>query len=292
MANPSGLYLFSPNAPKGNQLFSLGDGNLGDVAITTNTSLNNFTPYMYRNLTINSAITVTQDINPNPPGRGGRGSLIILVQGTATITGSIDLNGKGYSGSIATINADGPGGGGGIGAGGETREGGGGGHANAGATGSRYNTEGAYVGAGGTGGPAYGNEDLFPIYMGSGGGNGYNTADVFQSGGAGGGAVILVARKIVVTGTISCNGTRPNWPSAGGSGGSILLIAPEVELGSSLVTAIGAQGSHSGHGSVGRIRLDYATKSGTTNPTAHEHSGLRVGYLKQFSISAGFGQVR
>jgi hypothetical protein len=67
-----------------------------------------------------------------------------------------------------------------------------------------------------------------------------------------------------------------------------------MSIGTNLITALGGAGGTAGNGNggagaVGRIRLDYATKSGSTNPAAHEHSGVTLGYLKQFAASAGLG---
>jgi len=62
---------------------------------------------------------------------------------------------------------------------------------------------------------------------------------------------------------------------AGGAGGSTLIRVSSAVLGTSLVTARGGTGSPqnlyggaAGNGGVGRIRLEYFSLSGTTNPAA------------------------
>jgi len=266
MAHPKLLYLFSPNAPMGSQLFSLGDGSDGVFNPGANTTIDGIK--QYTSFHIASGITVTQTANT--------GVLIIMVQGDATIAGALNLNGKGY-----------------------------------GEPGSFEFAWGSGLGRGwhDGGGPAYGNVDLMPIYLGSAGANGGGAG--WGNGGAGGGAVILVARKITVTGSITANGSTGGGSSGGGAGGSIWLVALEMSLGTDLLTATGAAGltgalyggGGAGHGApggaptnggggagaIGRIRLDYKSLTGSTNPAAHEHPGVILGYLKQFAASAGLG---
>jgi len=281
MSNPSGLWLFSPNAPKNSQLFSLGDGSDGALNVPSGTTtIDGFKQYTSVNVDSGATLTCTAET----------GILIILVQGTVTISGSFNLAGKGYNGGTPT---------------------------------SGYQQRGGGLGSGGG---TYGNTDVLPIYLGSGGygGNGVG-GSCPGAGGAGGGALLLVAKKITVVGTISANGangsgggcTYPSGGGGGGSGGSIFLVSPEMTLGTNLVTATGGSGGGGGGsggyggrgagygtasagvsgvsgtaGGDGRIRLDYAANTGSANPSAHEHGGLRVGYLKQLMVNAGLGQVR
>jgi hypothetical protein len=285
MAKPKLLYLFSPAAPMGSQLFSLGSGVDGAYNPGASASLNDFDAYQFTSLNIASGITITRDMQA-VPARDGRGPLVILCQGEATIAGTIGLKAKGCGGAsgLTGYAGQGPGGGGSMGApvAGYPCGGGGGGYATAGGNGS------GTAGTPGTGGPAYGDIDLSIVFMGSGGGNGYNGSAAL-GGGKGGGALILVARKINVTGIIRCNGEDFSYGGSG-SGGSILLAALEMSIGTNLATALGGSASsYAGAGSVGRIRLDYKSKSGSTNPAAHEHSGVTLGYLKQFAASAGLG---
>lgn len=287
MPHPKLLYLFSPQAPLGSQLFSLGDGSDGIFNPGADTTIDGVKQYTSFNIA--SGITVTQTANT--------GILVIQVQSDVTIAGALNLNGKGYAsnGDPAVIGA--------------RRWGSG--------IGRGYNN---------SGGSAYGNEDLLPLYLGSSGGSGVSVSGETASagaGGAGGGAVILIAKKITVTGSITANGNAgandaDSGGGGGGSGGSVLLVAQEMSIGTNLVTALGGAGGNpgagkgdragggagygaagetvttanakeGGAGAVGRIRLDYKSLGGSTNPAAHAHSEVILGYLKQFAASAGLG---
>lgn len=280
-----GLWLFSPNAPNNGQLFSLGNGSDGALNVSSGTTTIDGLK-QYTSVDVASGATLTCNAN--------NGVLVILVQGEVTIAGALNLNGKGLAGgnslwhytsnatTIILTSSKGGGPGGGPGSNGYTAAGSGGGFGTAGTASAN------------PGGVAYGDVDLSILHMGSGGGSsgmyaGQSAGQTFDgvAGGNGGGGLVLVAKKITVTGTISANGANG---SGAGSGGMIFLVALNMVLGTNLVAATG--GTSAVAGGVGRIRLDYATKIGSTNPAAHEHSGLHVGYLKQFSVSAGLGQVR
>jgi len=82
------------------------------------------------------------------------------------------------------------------------------------------------IGAGKAGGGATGSGSLIPLRGGCSGGT-----DSLGGGGGGGGAGQLAsATTILVTGTISANGTGGTVSAGGGSGGGLLLEAPTVEV--------------------------------------------------------------
>lgn len=134
---------------------------------------------------------------------------------------------------------------------------------------------GAYGGNGGTGGydtgdpinlggTAYGTYNGTDLDMGSAGGTSDNTR-----GGSGGGAVMLTAEFISITGDINVNGgSGPNPGGSrgggGGAGGGILLIGDHVDFTGS-ITANGGAGTvgtssandDGGGGSGGRIKIYY-----------------------------------
>jgi hypothetical protein len=181
-------------------------------------------------------------------------------------------------------NRNGAGGGGGAGddatpdldAGG----GGGGGHGSNGENGYRD-----YTRYNGQGGQAIGDPGLSQMYFGGGGGSGGNDNNDTQSGdgGRGGGIIIAYGRAITVTGQIiadGANGGNSNSASGsggGGAGGTIWLIGKDIDVGTNRVLAQGGQGGdtgdswragHGGNGGFGRIRIEYSTLSGTTDPSA------------------------
>ncbi|MFG1499129.1 hypothetical protein ABMA70_02895 [Halobacteriovorax sp. XZX-3] len=158
----------------------------------------------------------------------------------ATITGTINVNSKGYFGGRAMGNGGGPAGG--IGT---DDNGGGGGHA----------TDGFNGNAGTAGAPAYGSISA-PVDYGSGGGAGGS-----RIGGSGGGAVKLsVTNTLEISGTISANGGNGQENSdisGGGAGGSIWLTADKLILAATL-TATGGTSGHTNsaaNGAGGRISI-------------------------------------
>ena len=95
----------------------------------------------------------------------------------------------------------------------------------------------------------------------------------------------IYALSVTVAGALSANGDPgPNAcerPGGGGAGGSIKVVADQQTVGSSLVTAVGGPGGNGGagcsscfggNGGVGRIRLEYFSLSGTTNPAASTYT--------------------
>jgi len=149
-------------------------------------------------------------------------------------------------------------------------------------------------------GTPYGTRDLEQLFLGSGGGGGNNySADAGQvtAGGAGGGVVFIEAAVLNVAGSVSADGGQgdpkagtaafrsaesSNWQDGSGgagSGGSVYLKFGDGTLGQARVTALGGPcGARTGwpgantlaqrgsNGGVGRIRLDYESLDGNTNP--------------------------
>jgi hypothetical protein len=111
------------------------------------------------------------------------------------------------------------------------------------------------------GGTFTGNSFLVPLFGGSGGGGGeHNDPNLVEGGGGGGGGALLIAssESINITGGIAANGgatggAQVNCPG-GGSGGAIRLMAPKI-LGNGSISVIGSSiGCPAG--SKGRIRIE------------------------------------
>jgi hypothetical protein len=193
---------------------------------------------------------------------GARGA-VLLVGGTATIDGTIEVSGGvgaqpspgpgGGAGATDTRPAAGcgPGGPGGR-AGSDDGGGGGGGGSQPGGEGGRDAVHGA-------GGPSCLPPLLEPLAGGSGGGRGgLGTSATSAGGGGGGGALQLTAfGGIDITGTINAGGAGgeagaqttidAGGGGGGGAGGGILLEAPTVfMLGSATVAANGGGGGGGG----------------------------------------------
>lgn len=225
------------------------------------------------------------------------GIIAFYCSGLTTVTGTISVNGKGYSGGAAGFGATGiqgegtsgggsastsangsGGGGGGQDGGSKSGGGGGGGHANSGTNGQSN-----AGGTGGTGGSSSGSSDLMNATLGGGGGGGSRGAGVTGTpgaGGNGGGLVIIISKKIVVTGAISADGnnggnaTEEGSGGGGGGGGGILIRSMHAEIGTNLLTASkgtggtkgpGGNGGNGGDGSVGRIRIESPVIIGSNN---------------------------
>jgi hypothetical protein len=165
--------------------------------------------------------------------------------------------------------------------------GGGGGRNASGAGGSYGDANGGYgamndaqSGSGSIGGVA----DLTNLYFGGGGGGGTNYGITIKPrGGRGGGAIVIFAKEIVISGTITSNGEQgvtaddPSWSRAGGggAGGPILIQTQKATLGSNKITAIKGAGGDGqggakdgGAGSNGRIAVHHSgTISGSSTPS-------------------------
>jgi hypothetical protein len=242
------------------QSFDAGsNGSLGDVVITTNTTLD-LPPdgkLNFRTLTVNSGATLEFKRNArNTP-------VFILSQGDVVISGTINVDGD--SRSANTGGLGGPGGfaGGKPGFGAEVPPGfgygpgGSPGGANSCSSGPGIALGGSYGNAqSGPSGAVYGNTLLIPLIGGSGGGGGAN--DPNAGGGGGGGAILVAAStRVVVNGSILARGGAGGFCLNGGSGGAIRLVAFKVEGSGSLNT-----GGLGGAPSMGRIRVDSVTRDG------------------------------
>ncbi|MEI7845406.1 MAG: CARDB domain-containing protein, partial [Chloroflexota bacterium] len=188
---------------------------------------------------------------------------------------------------INSTGANGSGGGGGaLGDGAAAGGGGGGGYGTAGAAGQ----PGAR--SPGSGGSSSGDPALsLLMFGGAGGGGGARTGTSSEGGGGGfsGGTIFIGARSISLepASTITSNGTnggnRIGTNSAGGggggAGGSILIKTSNANLGINLINTLGGNGGiggtneNGGAGSIGRIRVEYSTLTGTTNPAASTQLG-------------------
>ncbi|MEK6874531.1 MAG: hypothetical protein AABX52_02155 [Nanoarchaeota archaeon] len=227
------------------------------------------------------------------------GIVVFRVQNTLNVTGILNLSAVGFRGGSGAPASDQTGyqgesyngkgtqstssnlGGGGGGSrhnpGAYNPDAGGGGGYATGGSGPTANTNscGCTSGSG-----SYGVANLTYIYFGSGAGGGGSKTTDGGNGGSGGGIALIHSDSILVSGTIQSNGgtgvsvaSNDNNGDAGGggAGGSIYLLTNNLTLGSNLVTATAGSGGTSSHsnggaGSTGRIRLDFTTISGTTNP--------------------------
>lgn len=239
---------------------------------------------------------------------GSKGGILgLLCNGATTVTGTIQISGKGFRGGAAgtgdsvhgtqgesdtgvgsastSANADGGAGGGfGVNGAGSPGGGGGGGYAATGSTGGT-GTRSAPGGVGGVGGSSKGVASLSTLALGGGGGGAGGIgggAGPSGAGGRGAGIVIIISPTITVTGAITGSGSAGTAGSGlasggggGGAGASILIKGQNVVLGSNLVTASAGSGGArtgdagiGGDGSVGRIHVEYGNNvSGTTSPT-------------------------
>jgi len=214
--------------------------------------------------------------------------------GTGSGTGSTNYAGEGSTGDEAQqTTANGNAGGGGLAEGtaeNAKNSSGGGGGAN-GAVGTQVNQNGydsPSQGAqnGGGAGATSGAADLTTFTFGGAGGWGGRSqggTNNPNNPGNGGGAVLIFAKDINVTGGITANGenganqssANDRASSGAGAGGSILIICKTATLGSNLITATGGTGGvqqgyggAGGDGGTGRIAIHHSgTVTGTTNPT-------------------------
>jgi large repetitive protein len=220
---------------------------------------------------------------------GDVGGIVALCSnGTITISGNVNANGKGYRGGQGTQGGYSYQGEGEPGAGAALRvpNGSGGGGS-------------LLYGAGGTGGITYMTDVTCAsrFVFGGGGGGGAGVAAVCPYGGAGGGIVFLLGKKIIISGTVTSTGANgdkasDNSSASGAGGGGMVLIKSELPtIGTNLISCVGgtrptsqqnADGSagagnatiSAGDGSEGRIRVEGCRISGTTaNPVASKNTG-------------------
>ncbi|MBN1489888.1 MAG: hypothetical protein JXA69_08225 [Phycisphaerae bacterium] len=216
--------------------------------------------FKYSSVSIPAGVTVTFKNHPS------RAPVIWLVDGIATIDGTINLNGaSGHTPSAAHSPSEpGPGGF----RGGRARDTSSGRSGGLGPGGGDLGTDGngsggsyATQGSGDAAGPAYGNVAILPLIGGS-GGAGANSASAGNGGGAGGGAILIAADGSISlggTGTILArggySGGQSLWSEAGGggSGGGIRLVADQITLDGALRAERGGGGRPGGDG---RIRVE------------------------------------
>ena len=219
--------------------------------------------FKYSSVTIQGGATVTFK------NHASRAPVVWLVQGDATINGTVSLNGqdqapspmlaepgpggfRGGAGSYSPGAIESPGFGPGGGAIDISLDG----------FGNFAGGGGSYGGLGNTAGGAgvkYGNPSLLPLIGGSGGaGTGSRPNNSAAGGGAGGGAMLVAcAGTLSVSGTVRANGGAGNG-SGGGSGGGIRLICDTLS-GNGNVNCLGGLGTL--YGGVGRIRLERVTNA-------------------------------
>lgn len=248
------------------QVFNTGsDGSLGDVEITTDTSIP-LPPdgkLHYRSFKASNGVTITFQKNANntPVYLLSQSNVVIdatfkLAGGNGTQTGLVGMGGPGgfdggHSGSGGPPPGDGQGPGGG-------RAGNEGGYSDPGSAGSGSHLY--QLGAGSTNtGAIYGNAALIPLVGGSGGGG-----TVRGTGGGGGGAILVAAGTSIQfgpNGYINCTGGQFSLTGAhnGGSGGAVKLVAPKI-LGEVRIDVLNSNFT----GSDGRARIDAFDFSGAT----------------------------
>ena len=223
------------------------------------------------------------------------GIYAVMCNGDLTISGTINTSEMGFRGGYASGQQ-------GYGQTGESYagtqsqtgaanySGGGGGKANASSGsyvagspgGNGAQGTGSVVGAGsysvGTYGGTSGNAGLTSMVFGGGsGGGGGDQNGPFGAGVSGAGIIVVIAKTITITGTLTANGKNgtANYYTggSGGAGGSILIKCQSGTLGTSKVLANGGTpGVDNGHygatGGAGRIHIDYYSGyTGTTTPT-------------------------
>lgn len=143
-----------------------------------------------------------------------------------------------------------------------------------------------------SGGSAVGSASLTSLYLGGGGGGGAGQTNssgqnVGGAGGAGGAIIVVYANNfsssasLISNGSNGVTGTGPGGGEkaggGGGAGGSILIRSTSASISAS-VTALGGSGANSvsglgGDGSVGRIRIEACSITGSTNPSASTSIG-------------------
>jgi hypothetical protein len=203
----------------------------------------------------------------------GVNALVIVALDSISIEGELDANSQvqgdwtGPGGSAASDSEVKGLGAGGGGAGTLSAAGGGGGFCGVGGTGGSSETAPASAG------PSYGTAELVPLVAGSQGGSG-NLAN----GGAGGGAIQLVARNTIqILGTVHLGGeggsrsagysmNNSQTASGGGSGGALLLESGGSVVVSGIIAANGGGGG--GYASGADASPDPIPAAGGTSTSA------------------------
>jgi len=204
-----------------------------------------------------SSVNIPSGVTVSFTNHASGAPVVWLVSGSVNIAGSISLNG--YAGTRYTsVNAV-PGAGGfrgGLGwQNGNTNAGGG--YGPGGGT-TTYRSGGGHVNAGSNStATVYGNPRLLPL-MGGSGGSGAASDGEMPSGGAGGGAILIVsATEVAIGGSIQAKGgdRHIHDNAGGGAGGAIRVVADTISGSGNLNVTSGA------YGSIGRIRLEANTVS-------------------------------
>jgi hypothetical protein len=187
-----------------------------------------------------------------------------LDSGDVTIAGTFSVSGQSYQGKKG--GAGGPGGFNGGDGGGDTTSTALNGGAGAGPTGG-VGWGSAYVGGGSL---LIANQQLTPLFGGSGGGGGQGNVALPGDGGGGGSGSLLLASN----GTITLNGNiyaiggsgTPNYrdslSSGGGSGGAVRLVANTVK-GSGTINTSGGNSAYAA-GGAGFVRIEAFSNTGIT----------------------------
>lgn len=248
---------------------SLGDGSDGALTYSVTQSLaSGF--YFGTSLDVQSGVTIN-------PSDANYAFLIFIIQGTATITGTIDMDGHGSPGGAAGVASDGgggqrgflggAGGGGGV-AGFDGGTGGGGLYWCVGGAGTSDNQAGQAVTTNKADHLFYtlglasltthhnasmGFQGFNFTGGGGGGGGGSNDTNPGGVGGAGGGTIIIIADEIVFTGTVTADGSSGTATVRGdggsGGGGCALLLCRTLTTNTGTISA--DAGADVGDGGVG-----------------------------------------
>jgi len=257
--------------------YSSGTVNLVNPLVNTYTDNGNSQAQVIK-LPQYSAVNITSTLNGKAWDGNVGGIIPILCSGKCSITGTVNLAGKGFRGGagIYTLNHSGTvyaycgEGTGGASARQNTANGNGGGADGSTSNGSSYTTTGGGAGGGnGTagengedstshtspqalGGVTTGNDTLTEAPLGGGGGGPVrNTPGPLSTGGIGGGLFIVFADEFdCSSGTINLSGTNGQgysdtgqYEGAGaGSGGSFLLISRKANIGTNRINLKGGIG--------------------------------------------------
>jgi hypothetical protein len=191
-----------------------GDGSDGDITLVSNASYD--IPKNFTNFTINAGVTLSVTNNLTP--------LVIRCTGTCTIAGTIDLSGKGYtSGGGDTTFGFGAGGG-------HNGAGTGGGHSYEYGAGVSHLLPKEYA-------RRLSLANLNPCF-GSGGG----PVGTALLGGSGGGSILIIAKELIISGSVVANGAAGRDGSGGGAGGQIILLSKSKTITGTVSVAGGAGG--------------------------------------------------
>ncbi len=212
--------------------------------------------FKYDSVNVPSGVEVTFSNHPSGA------PVIWLVQGAVLIDGTVALNGESYNGGSEMLSVPGAGGfrgGRGNQASGADRGAGLGPGAGGVDGNSGYGGSYGSVGNGGTN--TYGNDGVFPLIGGSGGGG---TQQATGRGGAGGGGIMIAsaAGTITVNGMLQANGGNgkdlsgyPAYHRCGGGGGGGIRLVCETIAGGGFVQVLGGTGS-TYWGGRGRVRVE------------------------------------